>query len=239
MSHPSDYKVIGKTAASIAADAERLRELLGVNQRAEFNPLDAIKLFEKRGLPNKGLLKVCLFDAPKGGKPARVKYKPLRLFIDRDVLEAASEGFPFERFIVGHELGHIVEHDDTAKAFSASDSDRLTAWPKEELAEWQADTFADNLLVPRKFLFAFRFDVNSIASTCNVERQVVQRQIDALKSERRYVCKECPECGCFTLVRKGTCLKCETCGIVTVESEHEEIYREATRTGQSTPRQKW
>ncbi|WP_159727036.1 ImmA/IrrE family metallo-endopeptidase [Methylosinus sp. Ce-a6] len=215
MSHPSDYKVSATTAKQLAADAEELRKLLDADQRTEFNPLDAIRLFEKREVPKKGLLRVLLFDAPKGSKPARVKYKPLRLFVDGDVLEAARVGYPPERFIIAHELGHIVEHDDTAKAFSASDSERLKAWPKEELAEWQADTFADNLLVPRKFLFSFRLDVGAIASACNVERQVVQRQIDALKSERRYVCEECLECGCFTLTRKGTCLQCDVCGRVT------------------------
>jgi hypothetical protein len=215
MSHPPDYKVSRRTAEDLAADAEKLRKLLGADHRTEFNPVEAVKLFEKCEIPKKGVLKVHLFDAPIGCKPARVKYKPLRLFIDREVLEAAREGYPLEKFIVAHEVGHIVEHDDTAKAFSSDDSERLTAWPKEELAEWQADTFADNLLVPRKLLLAYRLDIAAIASACNVERQVVQRQIDALKSERRYVCKECPECGCFTLMRKGTCLKCDVCSYVT------------------------
>jgi ribonucleoside-diphosphate reductase alpha chain len=27
-----------------------------------------------------------------------------------------------------------------------------------------------------------------------------------------YVGEACPECGAFTMVRNGTCLKCETCG---------------------------
>jgi ribonucleoside-diphosphate reductase alpha chain len=27
-----------------------------------------------------------------------------------------------------------------------------------------------------------------------------------------YVGEACPECGNFTMVRNGTCLKCETCG---------------------------
>jgi ribonucleoside-diphosphate reductase alpha chain len=27
-----------------------------------------------------------------------------------------------------------------------------------------------------------------------------------------YVGESCPECGNFTMVRNGTCLKCETCG---------------------------
>lgn len=212
MSHPSDYKVTKRTVAQLAADADRLRELMGAEQRLELNPVEAIELFKKRKVPNKGPLTVHFFDAPRGCEPARVKYSPLRLFIDHDVWEAARVGYPLERFIVAHEIGHIVEHDDTAKAFSNSDAKRLSSWSNEELAEWQADTFADNLLVPRKLLLAYRLDVTEIASVCNVEREVVIRQIDALKAERHYVCKECPICGCFTLARKGTHLHCDACG---------------------------
>ncbi|QGM45612.1 ImmA/IrrE family metallo-endopeptidase [Methylocystis heyeri] len=212
MSHPTDYKVAPKSFARLAADAESLRKLLGADHRPEFKVWQAIEFLERTELPNKGVLTVHTFNAPLGYAPARVKYKPLRLFIDRDVKEAALLGFPFEKYVVAHEIAHIVEHDNTAKAFSSSEAERLKAWPKEELAEWQADTFADNLLVPWKYLFSFRFDINAIASACNVERKVVERQIAALKAEKRYVCQECPKCGCFTLARKGNALKCETCG---------------------------
>jgi len=30
-----------------------------------------------------------------------------------------------------------------------------------------------------------------------------------------YVGEACPECGNFTMVRKGACLKCDTCGATT------------------------
>jgi ribonucleoside-diphosphate reductase alpha chain len=30
-----------------------------------------------------------------------------------------------------------------------------------------------------------------------------------------YVGESCPECGNFTMVRNGTCLKCDTCGATT------------------------
>ena len=30
-----------------------------------------------------------------------------------------------------------------------------------------------------------------------------------------YVGEACPECGNFTMVRNGTCLKCDTCGATT------------------------
>ena len=30
-----------------------------------------------------------------------------------------------------------------------------------------------------------------------------------------YIGEACPECGNFTMVRNGTCLKCDTCGATT------------------------
>ena len=39
-----------------------------------------------------------------------------------------------------------------------------------------------------------------------------QAQIARLKG---YVGDACPSCGNFTLVRNGTCLKCDTCGSTT------------------------
>lgn len=40
-----------------------------------------------------------------------------------------------------------------------------------------------------------------------------QRRSEAIK--RGYVGESCPDCGNFTMVRNGTCLKCDTCGSTT------------------------
>ena len=42
------------------------------------------------------------------------------------------------------------------------------------------------------------------------ERSVSDRRAEA--KMKGYVGESCPECANFTLVRNGTCLKCETCG---------------------------
>ena len=47
------------------------------------------------------------------------------------------------------------------------------------------------------------------------------RPVDSVAEKRAearmkgYVGEACPECANFTLVRNGTCLKCETCGATT------------------------
>ena len=44
--------------------------------------------------------------------------------------------------------------------------------------------------------------------------EVTQSRTSSLHAARikGYEGDNCPECGNFTLVRNGTCLKCETCG---------------------------
>ncbi|MCQ9372085.1 hypothetical protein NQ024_12735, partial [Corynebacterium sp. 35RC1] len=46
-----------------------------------------------------------------------------------------------------------------------------------------------------------------------VERTVADRRAEA--KMKGYVGEACPECANFTLVRNGTCLKCDTCGSTT------------------------
>ena len=45
-----------------------------------------------------------------------------------------------------------------------------------------------------------------------VER--LQKHLKAIEAARQcgYEADPCPECGSFTLVRNGTCLRCDTCG---------------------------
>jgi hypothetical protein len=212
VSHPPDYKVARRSERQIMATAERLRVSLEVDNNLEFNPLDAVRWFHRQEIPGKGLLRVVPFEAPRGAKRARVKYKPLRLMIDRPIWEAAiEEGDPEARFILNHEIGHMIMHDHNAKAFSSDDADRLTAWPREYLAEWQADTFADHVSLPWKFIASFDFDPAKIALFCNVPRAVALRQIDSLRSSRNYSGDMCPFCGNFTLVHRNYTVTCDTC----------------------------
>ncbi len=120
MAHPSDYKVTSRSEMSLAADAEELRIRLGVDHRLEFDPLAAIHWLERKPVPKKGLLTVHRFRGALGYPPARVKYDPLRLFVTDGIMESAEEDRdPRAFFILSHEIGHIIEHDQTAKAFSS------------------------------------------------------------------------------------------------------------------------
>ena len=47
-------------------------------------------------------------------------------------------------------------------------------------------------------------------------REFAKMRIDRAEARMKgYVGEACPECGNFTMVRNGTCLKCDTCGATT------------------------
>jgi Zn-dependent peptidase ImmA (M78 family) len=101
-------------------------------------------------------------------------------------------------------LGHVLLHDHHAQQFSGEKSG---IWKEEEDSEWQADTFSEELFVTEADVQNFVTPTN-IANHCAVERDVVTRR---LGKHLKYFGESCPSCGNFTLVRNGTCLKCDTC----------------------------
>jgi ribonucleoside-diphosphate reductase alpha chain len=48
------------------------------------------------------------------------------------------------------------------------------------------------------------------AAAAAAEAKAIDRRTEARM--KGYVGEACPECGNFTMVRNGTCLKCDTCG---------------------------
>ena len=139
----------------------------------------------------------------------------MTLFVDETVFEEATIGLAEAKFILNHELGHIILHDKSAKAFSQGEESRLKAFPREQRSEWQADTFAFHLSLPYKFIIAWNFDRNAIMNNCNVPMRVVEQQIQSIKFCRNYAGDPCGTCGNFTVVRKVGSAKCDICGNTT------------------------
>lgn len=66
------------------------------------------------------------------------------LKLREDVYELAVHGFPRHLFTIAHEIGHIIFHDNESISFARTDEKIKTF----EDPEWQANTFAAELLVP-------------------------------------------------------------------------------------------
>src|SRR5438046_9295613 len=69
-------------------------------------------------LRKKDRLKIEYFDRTcKYDEPAYVAFRPLTLHVDRAIWHAAKAGDEYARFVIAHEVGHIILHVNTAKYF--------------------------------------------------------------------------------------------------------------------------
>jgi hypothetical protein len=110
-------------------------------------------------------------------------------------------------------------HDQHAVAFSKEEAALLNYVQNEESAEWQAHVFAALFLVPDHVAIRLN-DTDVIAGLCVVTDKLAADCLADAKNTKSIACPRyegemCSECGNFTLVRNGTCMKCDTCGSTT------------------------
>lgn len=212
-----DARVRYRSAHTIKQRARELLELCGLSGRRHFN---IVHLVEDHLIPRlKGGLRIAFFDMKPAGVPAYVSYRPLTLHIDREIWRDAKIGDPGARYIVAHEIGHIVLHDQRELAFSSGSDAQLRAPENEESAEWQANVFAHFLLVPDEALLGNR-SLEDVAAEISVPAAVIatvsmfdeRRDAFEFVDRSNYTGDACGECGNFALVRAGTHLRCEGCG---------------------------
>lgn len=174
-------------------------------------------------LPNrikaKGKLGVEFYDQGPGDSPAYVSFGPLTLHVDRGVWNAADRGEPYARYIIAHEIGHLVLHDRHAVAFSEEEAALINYVQNEESAEWQAHVFAALFLVPDHLAIKLN-DTDLIAGLCVVtDRLAADRLSDAKNAKSiltpSYEGEMCAGCGNFTLMRNGNYMTCDMCGSTT------------------------
>jgi hypothetical protein len=167
----------------------------------------------------KGRLKIEFYDRCKNDDPAYVTFEPLTLHIDRRVWSSAAAGQAYARFIVAHEIGHIVLHDQFAVAFSQGGQAQLNYLQDEESGEWQANVFAGYFLAPDHLVLKLQ-DPDVIAGLCVITDELAVKRLSEASANKSvlsptYEGDMCGECGNFTLLRNGTCMKCDTCGSTT------------------------
>ncbi|SRR6266567_1279550 len=207
-----DHHVRFLSEESIAHAALNCRRLGGYYNDGYFNITDLVENVLRTKARN-GPLRIVFFDAADDDEPAYVTFDPLTLRVDHEIWELARSGEPDARFIIAHEIGHLVLHDHDAKAFSTSPEDQIKFAPKGNSAEWQANAFAAHLLLP-SHIVAIIDDLQGLVA-CGVNKNLAQERLSA---ERRAKCATtyngdaCPRCGNFTVVRIGNWIKCDTCG---------------------------
>jgi IrrE N-terminal-like domain len=219
-----DYKVPFRTKESLVQSALACREFAGNQNLARFNVVEFVervlpRILEKR---KKGQLKLKFFDMVERQAPAYVDFdESMTLYVDREIWELATLGDPYAKFVIAHEVGHIILHDHYAQAFSDDPNDQIKFAQDEESAEWQANMFASYFLVTPQVLKAFR-DPQDLSRSCEVLQALANERFEEEEEARRrsercarakgYTGDPCTNCWNFTLVVSGLSTRCDICG---------------------------
>lgn len=221
MASQKDYHTRHRSERTIAMIAMKWREAAGIDTEHTFNIVAFVEcVLAKKYSKNGSRLTIEFYDKEfPEDDPAFVTYEPLTLNVDRKIWSDAKEGDPYARYVIAHEIGHIVLHDKSELAFSKEGDRQLKFDDPEHSAEWQANTFAAYFLVSDKSARRAH-DPQVLAIVCNVDPRLAYSRFVNLRKRGpvqidSYDGDACPECANFTLVRNGTCLKCDTCGSTT------------------------
>src|ERR1700689_2784201 len=143
-----DHYVAFKSEESVAQVAYNVRDARGLSGKLTFNVAEFAQVHLPQILKRKSL-KIEFYDrAFPQDDPAYVSFDPLTLHVDREIWTAAKTDEPYARFVVAHEIGHIVLHDNSAKAFSNDKAAQISFADNGHSAEWQANVFAYHFLLP-------------------------------------------------------------------------------------------
>ena len=94
------------------------------------------------------------------------------IIIRQDVYDGANCGNHRDLFTIAHELGHYIYHSDETVSLARLSKDRIVK--KYEDPEWQANTFAGELLCPSNM--ARNMMIQDIVDTYNVSFKVAEIQ---------------------------------------------------------------
>jgi hypothetical protein len=206
----TDYKVRFRAYRAVADIAHNARKRLGIDHYFTFNIVKAIRHLLGKELDKLGVLHLNIFDHDND-PIAYVTFNPPTLHVHREVWEDAESGEPKSRFILAHELGHLLMHSHYRQAFSEDEGARLKFIQPEESAESQANWFAASFLAP-DYLARLCNSESELCLQFDFPRDFVSIKFDNLKRHApSYSGEACSTCGNFTLTRDAGRLKCETC----------------------------
>jgi hypothetical protein len=171
-------------------------------------------IFQTRGIGRKGRLKIEVTEDDPREFQASVEFTPtLTMRVQEGVWSRFQEGHSEERVIIAHEIGHVMLHSDDPKQFSRDKSLQINFAENEHSVEWQANAFADHLLIPTHVAERVK-DVERLAFLCNVPDRFAFDRLSSLWKSKKLLGavpngKPCPTCGGFSIPVGDT--KCKFC----------------------------
>jgi hypothetical protein len=208
-----DYEVRIKSREDIAKIAMSWW-LVATRNRYYFNICTFVTKVLANRLRDKGKLTIKFYPSAEIPERAFVTFNPATLHIDEQIWKDADVGKAYARFIIAHEVGHLVLHDEFAVAFSDEKAAQLVYIQNEESGEWQANKFADLFLVPDFVARKLKLP-DLVAGLCVVTDDLAARQIREAQSARMivspYLGEICSICCNLTVLPNGSTLTCDTC----------------------------
>ena len=206
----TDYKVKLRTYDDVGQSADNLRAKLGLTNAYSFNIVDQIRRLIGTAFGDLGELSLHLYD----GRPefAFVTFKPLVLHVDKEIWAEAELGEPKARFVLAHELGHIVLHGHYRQEFSEDEKAGLTFVPPEERSEPQAHWFAGHFLAPDWMVLDCRTEFE-ISQMFGFPSDYIHLKREAFARKRaRPSSGLCSRCGEFAMKGEWLTRRCTECG---------------------------
>ena len=209
----TDYKVRFRPYAKVSELALDARRKLGVAHLFSFNIIRLIDGLVGKTFGRLGELHLDIFD-DHPEHLAYVSFNPLTLHVDKEIWKLAGLGEPKSRFVLAHELVHLLMHEHHEQAYSEDGSGRLTFIQPEESAETQANWFAACLLAP-----------DHLARECGDETELCLqfdfpedyasiRLDDMSRNAPKRSGATCSTCGNLMITRTDSRTTCETCELL-------------------------
>lgn len=161
-------KVAPLSAYKIREKATLFRETIG--QKKAYVNVVALLDF----LQDIGFLEFAVVEDHDLGEEEAVTYPDKRfMLIKQTVYDKAAEGDGHCRFTIAHELGHLWMHRGQA-SYARGTTGRHQIF---EDSEWQADTFASELLIDQRLIPA-NADEYDISETFGVSHSAARRRLE-------------------------------------------------------------
>ena len=217
----NDYKVQRRDQYQIAQAARQMRAAFPEHVRGRMiDPVGILKALFRTKRMEKGQLRIRFMPHDEEA-PAKITYNPLTLWVSKKVWRTALWGqrhfasWARARWVLFHEIGHIVLHDDREAMKFSPDASARTKLPKEESAEDQADKFAMFLACPMTDTIG-SFDVDDVGTLHGLPEDISGEILEIAatyvrhKEDAIYTKQSCEVCG-WTMTHNGSYLLCDNC----------------------------
>lgn len=144
----SDYKAPPISRESLANAAITVRNAFGITDSSKFPIVEFMELILPKTLPRFS------FEIRSAeemeGKYGMTILAEQKIVLSEEIYDRACKEDGFARFTIAHEIAHLLLHTpQNICLYSLQEGKKLEAF---ENPEWQANTFAAELLAPHKFI---------------------------------------------------------------------------------------